>query len=182
MTPESLTAAQDLLVRLGAPSRLLRHVELVNEAAELILGKLGALGVPVRAELVRVGVALHDAGKILHPDELDAPGALHEPAGEALLLGSGVSPEVARVCLSHARWDTMDVTLEELLIALADKLWKGVRNARLEERCIDAIALALGKARWDLFIDLDTSFENVAAGGAERLAQSHISKDALNAG
>ncbi|HET9955557.1 MAG TPA: hypothetical protein VFQ61_13680 [Polyangiaceae bacterium] len=39
----------------------------------------------------------------------------------------------------------MEVCFEELLIALADKLWKGVRNPRLEQRCIDAVAAALGQ-------------------------------------
>ena len=173
MTHDSFAAARNLLVGLGAPPRLLRHIELVREAAELILRKLAALRVPVRSDFVRAGVALHDAGKILHPAELDAPGSAHEPDGQALLLRSGVSPEVARVCLSHARWDAIDdVSLEELVIALADKLWKGVRSPRLEERCIDRIATVLGKARWDVFIELDSSFEEIAAGGQERLDRS----------
>lgn len=172
MTPHSFDAARDLLVGLGAPPRLLRHIELVREAADLLLLTLAALRVPVRAEFVLVGVALHDSGKILHPAELDHPGALHEPDGEALLLRSGVSPELARVCLSHARWETMDVSLEELLIALADKLWKGVRHSRLEERCIAAIAAALGKATWDIFIELDSAFERIAADGQRRLERS----------
>jgi len=172
VTPHSFAAARELLVRLGAPVRLLRHIELVHEAAELLLRELVTLGVPLRADFVRVGVALHDSGKILHPAELDGPGASHEPDGEALLLHAGVSPELARVCLSHARWDTMEVSFEEIVIALADKLWKGVRNSRLEERCIDAIAGILGKERWDVFIALDNAFERVAANGQERLARS----------
>ncbi len=177
MTPDSFASARDLLVSLGAPPRLMRHIELVHEAADLLLRKLAAMGVPIRADFVRVGVALHDSGKVLHPTELDRPGARHEPDGEALLLRSGVSPELARVCMSHARWDTMDVSLEELVIALADKLWKGVRNPRLEERCIDAVAAAVGKARWDVFIELDGSFEDIAADGQARLDRS-ISTDA----
>lgn len=172
MTPDSFASARDLLVSLGAPPRLLRHIELVHEAAELLLLKLAALHVPIRADFVRVGVALHDSGKVLHPAELNSPGARHEPDGEALLLRSGVSPELARVCMSHARWETMDVSLEELVIALADKLWKGVRSPRLEERCIDAVAAALGKARWDVFIELDGSFEDIAGDGQARLDRS----------
>lgn len=172
MSPDSFATARSLLVDLGAAPRLLRHVELVHEAADLILRKLAALHVPIRPDFVRVGVALHDVGKVLHPAELDAPGSYHEPDGEALLLRSGVSPELARVCMSHARWDAMDVSLEELVIALADKLWKGVRNPRLEERCVDAIAAVLGKTRWDVFIELDSAFEDVAAAGQQRLDRS----------
>ncbi|HWB78868.1 MAG TPA: hypothetical protein VG755_28095 [Nannocystaceae bacterium] len=121
---------------------------------------------------MRLGVALRDAGKILHPREFDHPGTAHEPAGERLLLDHRVTPEVARMCLSHARWDAMPVSLEELLVALADKLWKGARKPLLEQLVIDRIATALGRARWDLFVELDTLFEDVAADGAQRLERS----------
>lgn len=171
-TPPSAGAATELLQALGAAPRLLRHVELVGEAAELLLQKLAGLGARVDTELVRIGVVLHDAGKTVHPAELDRPGAAHEPAGEALLLSHGVTADVARVCVSHARWHEMTVSLEELLVALSDKLWKGVRKSDLEEQVIDRVANALGKSRWDLFIQLDSCFERIAAGGATRLERS----------
>jgi hypothetical protein len=133
---------------------------------------LSAMRVPFDAPLVRLGTALHNAGKILHPAELDGPGAHHEPDGEQLLLTHGVDPAVARCCRSHARWSEMDCTLEELVVALADKLWKGARIAQLEEQVINQVAACLGVARWDIFLDLDTAFEEIAAGGAERLARS----------
>jgi hypothetical protein len=147
---------------------------LVGEAAELILAALSELGLEIQADLVRVGVALHDSGKILHPDELDRAGGEHEPSGEALLLQHGVSPEVARICLSHARWEAMTVSLEELLVALADKLWKGVRKPELEERVISEIAVRLAKDRWSLFIELDSVFESIAAEGTDRLERSRV--------
>lgn len=164
--------ARALLRELGAPERLLRHVELVGEAAELLLADFGRRGVPLDAAWVRAGVVLHDAGKVLHPEELERPGADHEPAGEALLRAHGVSDELARVCVTHARWSAPETTLEELLIALADTLWKGSRKRALEERVIDAAAERLSKPRWDLFVELDSLFEQIAADGAERLARS----------
>jgi len=169
MRPES---ARELLVTLGAPARLLRHVELVGEAADLILSKLAELQVPVRADLVRAGVILHDAGKIMHPAELDEAGSQHEPAGERLLLERGVAPELARICVSHAQWANMSVSFEELLVALADKLWKGVRKPELEERVVDAVAAVLRTDRWNLFVTLDSLFEEVAADGTTRLERS----------
>lgn len=172
MVPSSVLAARELLVQLGAPTRLLRHVELVGEAGDQLLKKLTSLSVPLREDFVRVGIVVHDAGKILHRSELDEAGAKHEPDGERLLLGNGVSPEVARVCMSHARWNVMETSLEELLVALADKLWKGVRRPDLEERVIDSVAFALGKTRWEVFVELDTLFEDIAAAGPERLARS----------
>lgn len=147
---------------------------LVGEAGELLLSALTRLKVPVDADFVRVGIVLHDAGKTLHLSELDAPGSEHEPAGQELLLRNGVSPGLARVCVSHARWATMDVSLEELLVALSDKLWKGVRNEQLEHRVIDAVSSALHQDRWDVFVPLDTAFEEIAASGSERLTRSKV--------
>jgi hypothetical protein len=169
-----MTEAYDLLKRLGAPPRLLRHVELVGEAAELLLARLAALRVPLDAEFVRAGVILHDAGKIMHPAELDGPGNRHEPDGESLLLEHGVSANLARVCRSHAQWDQMTVSLEELVVALADKLWKGVRKRNLEELAIDRVAASLGTDRWNVFLELDTLFEEIAANGSNRLERSQL--------
>lgn len=174
LKPSTVTEARALLVELGAPTRLLRHVELVGEAAELLLETFSKLGLKLHADLVRVGVVLHDCGKVIHADELNHPGGEHEPAGEALLLQHGVSPEVARICLSHARWESMTVSLEELAVALADKLWKGVRKPELEERVITEVAAQLTTDRWSLFIELDAAFENIAAGGTERLERSRV--------
>ena len=172
LNPPSIPEARALLARLGAPRRLLRHVELVGEAAHALLRKFSELGIPVRSDLVQVGVVLHDAGKILHPAELDGGGARHEPDGERLLLEQGVSAELARICVSHARWAQMPVSLEELVVALADKLWKGARNSELEERVVERAAACLEQDRWGLFVELDTLFEDIAAGGADRLERS----------
>ncbi len=169
---ETKQDAYDLLVSLGAPSRLVLHVQLVGEATEELLDELRRHGLDIDEDLVRLGVAVHDAGKILHPDELDALGDAHEPAGEKLLLEAGVRPEVARCCLSHARYDSMQVSFEELLVALSDKLWKGARVEALELRVIDAAAAALGKDRWDIFAELDGCFERIAGEGDRRLARS----------
>jgi hypothetical protein len=174
LTPSSVEAARRLLVDLGAPPRLLRHVELVGEAAELLLAKLALLGALPRRDLVRVGVVLHDVGKIVHPAELHGGGSEHEPAGEALLLGRGVSPELAKICVSHARWRQMPVSLEELIVALADKLWKGVRDSELEERVTDLVASNLVIDRWELFVELDTAFEDIAGDGTDRLERSRV--------
>lgn len=174
LNPHSVEDATRLLTSLGAPPRLLRHVALVGEAGERLLELAGALHLPIDPALVRVGIVLHDAGKIIVSAELDAPGGEHEPRGQDLLLKHGVSPALARICLSHARWSEMSVSLEELLVALADKLWKGVRSTLLEERVINETAKALDRDRWDLFVELDSLFEEIAADGAARLERSHV--------
>jgi hypothetical protein len=169
---DSIDDARTLLRKLGAPERLVRHTELVEEAAGIVLRELTRLGVAVDEHFVRLGVVFHDAGKIEHPSELAQPGHEHEPEGERLLLRAGVDPAVARSCLSHARWPEMTTSFEELLVALADTLWKGKRNADLEKAVVTRAASVAGKSFWDLFVPLDTCFEHVAASGAERLTRS----------
>lgn len=175
MIPPNGPQARDLLESLGAPPRLLRHIELVGEAGEELLAGLATFGLALDADFVRAGIVLHDAGKIRHPVELHHSGILHQPAGEAFLLEHGVTPALARVCLSHARWKEIpDVSLEELVIALADKLWKGIRKTELEEFFVQSVAEHLQKPRWDVFMSLDKLFESIADQGNERLARSRV--------
>jgi hypothetical protein len=171
---DSVGAARELLTKLGAPPRLLQHGVLVGEAADVLLDCLQRMRVPVDAHYVRLGAVLHDAGKILHAEELAQSGSAHEPAGEQLLLGQGVAPSVARCCVSHARWAEEGVSFEELLVALADKLWKGKREPALEKQVIAVAGTKLGRDFWDLFVELDTCFESIASDGTERLARSEV--------
>lgn len=163
-----------LLHDVGAPARLVRHVELVGEAAESILAAFAGHSVPIDAEFVRAAVVLHDIGKTTCPEELAAPGANHEAAGFQLLLEHGVTPSLARVCLTHAAWHTEDASLEERIVALADKLWKGSRVAELETLVIDGVADRLGVDRWTIFVELDSVFEEIASHGDDRLARGQL--------
>ena len=168
----SRSDAYELLDSLEAPEHLKRHVVLVGEAADLLISKCEELGVSLDFEFIRVGVAIHDVGKTVHLNEMTGPGSEHEPEGEKILLERGVDPKVARVCLSHARWNEMKCSIEELLIALSDKLWKGKRVETLELYVIDELARILSVERWDIFSDLDAVFEDIATGGYERLQRS----------
>jgi hypothetical protein len=66
----------------------------------------------------------------------------------------------------------MDCSLEELLVALADTLWKGKRDDILENRVMDERLKQATYRRWQLFIEMDSCFEFIAAGGTERLKRS----------
>ena len=164
--------AYAILDELDAPAHLKNHVDLVGEAAEALLKAMDALQVDINSEFVSAGVVIHDIGKIVHTEEMVGPGSEHETTGQEILLNRGVSAEYARVCISHARWETMECTLEELTIALSDKLWKGKRESTLELRVIDRVAEDLGKDRWDIYPDLDSAFENISSAGHERLQRS----------
>ncbi|NHZ44947.1 phosphohydrolase [Massilia aquatica] len=171
-TLDKRTDAYALLHALGASARLLRHLQLVGEAADALIDIYNSLDLRFDARLIELGAAVHDAGKITFPEELDGPGSRHEPAGQALMLANGVQPAVARCCVSHAAWQEPGNSFEELSVALADKLWKGKREEELELRVIDLIAAQRGQSRWDVFTTLDGAFEDIAVGGSERLRRS----------
>jgi hypothetical protein len=171
---ETREDAYRLLSELGAPKRLLLHVRLVGEAADRLIDEYSDLGLKFDAQLIRLGVAVHDAGKIQYPAELEGPGSMHEPAGEALLLAHGVQPDVARCCVTHAKWHGEDVSFEERSIALADKLWKGKREESLELAVIDGVAARLQLDRWDVFTRLDEVFEQISSDGPARLERSQV--------
>ncbi|WP_444906026.1 hypothetical protein ACJJIR_15500 [Microbulbifer sp. SSSA008] len=115
---------------------------------------------------MRMRIALHDIGKIIHTH--DMTGSEHEPDGENLLLEKGTSPRLARCCMPFPRWQEMVSSLEELLIALLGKLWKGNRVEDLEILNIDHIAQQQSVDRWHMYEPLDSLLESIAADGYTR--------------
>jgi HD domain len=162
------------LKELGASSKLITHVKLVAEASELLIAKLRSLDVGFDISFVRLGVAFHDTGKILHPEELQVKGINHEAAGEQLLLANGIDAELARCCRSHGQWQNMECTLEELLVALADTLWKGKRSQDLENLVVKRLSKQYSRDYWELFMEMDACFEKIAEDGYSRLMRSRI--------
>lgn len=171
----SVDDAYIFLQELGASAKLIIHLQLVAEASELLITKLRSLDVGFDISFVRLGVAFHDTGKILHPQELQIKGINHEAAGEQLLLANGIDSQLARCCRSHGQWQTMECTLEELLVALADTLWKGKRSQDLENLVMQQLLKQCGRDYWDLFMEMDACFEKIAEDGYSRLRRSQIS-------
>ncbi|MCQ3929716.1 MAG: phosphohydrolase [Chloroflexi bacterium] len=171
MTP-SVDEAYALLAQLAAPLRLMRHAELVSETAEMLILHFSNIGLEFDAQLVRLGCILHDAGKILHPEELEIEGAQHTASGYQLLIEHGIDPQIADFCISHEHWQTDSPSLETLMVALADKLWKGKRHPQLEEFIIKQISATTEQDFWTLFVKLDEVFEAIAESAPQRLARS----------
>ncbi|MFJ6379143.1 HDIG domain-containing metalloprotein [Kitasatospora sp. NPDC092039] len=159
----------DLLRAVDAPPRLVAHLALVHEAAEEIADFCAREGLAFDREAVRYGAATHDIGKVLHPGELSGPGSLHEAAGHRLLLSHGVPEHLARFARSHASWGGPGVTVEELLVSLADKAWKNKRVQDLEDRVVDLLA-AGGRERWEAFLALDDLLTRIGEDAPRRLA------------
>ena len=101
-------------------------------------------------------------------------GNQHEAAGEQLLLDRGINPKIARCCRSHGQWERIECSFEELVVALADCLWKGKRIAELEHRTISKAAQILNQDYWDVFVKLDDRFEEIASGGDLKLSRSML--------
>ena len=183
-------AATATLVAHYAPPRLLRHNELVLEAAELLMAGYRRIGcwsetdgsprteLFLDEELVRIGVVFHDAGKIIFREELDGDGDQHERHGASMLLNWGLKPKYTEFCdLTYRYREEHDLSLEQWTVGLADKLWRGERDEDFEERAITAIVeAATGSiARFtDWWVALDSLFESIADGGHERLERSRV--------
>ncbi|MBM0202543.1 HD domain-containing protein [Micromonospora sp. STR1s_5] len=122
------------------------------------------------SEAVLFGAATHDIGKVRHPDELSGPGSAHEAAGYELLLQHGVAESSARFARDHASWHRDGIDVDDLLVSVADKVWKGKRVTDLEELLVDRLAGVTGRERWSVFLDLDDILDRIAADADRRLA------------
>jgi hypothetical protein len=163
-------AATRLLLAHRAQPRLGAHLRLVHDVAHRLTGWLARVhpALAFDREAVLFGAATHDLGKVLHPEELSAPGTRHEPAGQRLLLAAGVPEPLARFAGTHGGWDAGSPT-EDLLVSLADKIWKAKRVEDLEQLVADRIT-ASGADPWDALLALDGKLERLAAGAEWRLA------------
>ncbi|MFJ6620303.1 HDIG domain-containing metalloprotein [Kitasatospora sp. NPDC091335] len=159
-----------LLRAVDAPPRLVAHLALVHQVAEEIADFCAREGLVFDGGAVRYGAATHDIGKTVHPEELSAPGSRHEAAGHALLLSHGVPEHLARFARSHASWGEPGVTVEELLVSLADKAWKNKRVQDLEDHVVDRLAAAGGRERWEAFLALDGLLTRIGEDAPRRLA------------
>lgn len=164
--------ARALLERLDAPPRLAAHLRLVHGVARELCTWLAANhpAVPVDRAAAEFGAATHDIGKILHPAELSGPGSAHEEAGRALLVEHGVAPDLARFARTHSAWHEPGIGIEDLVVSLADKVWKGKRVADLEQLVVDRLAAARRCEAWKVFLPFDDELAAIAAGADRALA------------
>lgn len=163
----------DLLRRLGASPRLVAHLTLVHDVACRIIGRLDAVWseLPYGRPAVRIGAALHDIGKTLHPEELTHPGHTHELAGEELLHAHCFPETVARFARTHGQWAVDPAPQpEDLLVALADNWWRGTRDDQLEAAIRRWIAVETQLSEWQVFAVLDDIAADITADADTRLA------------
>lgn len=167
-------AVAGLLRELSAPPRLAAHLRLVHDVAYELADGLGEFfpALAFDREAVLFGAATHDIGKVVHTAELTGPGSAHEPAGRELLLAHGFTPARARFAATHASWSAAGVSVEEVLVSVADKVWKGKRVTDLEDLLIDHVVRVSppGTERWEAYLALDALLARIAEGADARLA------------
>jgi hypothetical protein len=160
-----------LLQDAGASPRLAAHLRAVHDVACQLTAWLSARYPEVEfdADAVHFGAATHDIGKAIHPDELSGPGSAHEPDGYQLLVAAGVAEPLARFARPHAAWTATDATIEDQLVALADKIWKARRQEDLEQLLVTRLTASAHTQPWEAFIDLDDELTALAADAERRL-------------
>ena len=150
-----------LYLELGAPPRLVRHLQVVHASALMLVDGLARCfpDLAFDRQMVLLGAAIHDLGKVLHPEEIQGPGHLHEINGPGLLEQHGLEASLARFARTHGEWEGEGI--EDLLVALADMVWKGHRHDALEQAICRAITAHSGVSDWQAWSVIDELAEAI---------------------
>ncbi len=161
-----------LLGTLDAPPRLAAHLRAVHDVAHQLVDWAERQHPALRfdRDAVLLGAATHDIGKTAHVAELSGPGSAHEEAGRELLLTQGFSAELARFAGTHAALTGPDIGIEDLLVSVADKIWKNKRVPDLEDLVVTRLAEASGTTVWEEFLAFDDLLASIGDGADQRLA------------
>ncbi len=162
-----------LLKALDAPPRLVAHLMLVHQVAVELTQALEQQwqSISYDRQAVLFGAATHDIGKTVDRSELQQPGHRHEATGFTILQQHGFSSEDARFARTHAQWHHEPaLTFEDLLVALADTVWKGKRDNALEDALVQHIARLSGEEPWAVYRALDEIIEAITRDADVRLA------------
>ena len=154
--------AEVVFRKLPIPPRLYAHLMIVHDVANKLLEEINRTweNLNINKNLVLFGAATHDIGKTIYTNELSEAGDKHEQAGLQLLLSLGISEEKSKFAASHSSWSE-NSALEELLVSLADKIWKGNRVQDLEDLLIQRISTETKTERWEVFSLLDTIIDDI---------------------
>ena len=141
-----------LLRKVGCPPNVISHCIAVMRVATRLAEKIKARGVKVNVQLVRVGAILHDIGRSrTHSVDHaviggDLARSLGLPNSVVSIIerhvGGGISQEEAKI-LGWPRRVYVPQTIEEKIVAYADKLIEGSREVPLE-RTLNKLREELG--------------------------------------
>ena len=171
--PKKVTS---LLEHYEAPQRLIRHLTIVHATAFYLSEQLNNTWqqLPFNIAEILFGAATHDIGKVIVTDEIYQEGKLHEVKGFALLKQHGFSDSEARFTITHGNWKAETNMLEDLIVCLADKVWKGKRIPELEEEIVKRISTTIYVDFWEVFMQFEAILEKIVIGADDRIAWQGI--------
>lgn len=161
----------DLLEKYQAPVVLKRHLTLVYNTGIEICAQFAKewANLPFDKQEILFGAATHDIGKVIEINELHQKGNKHEQIGYELLLQNEIPENLARFAKTHGNWEEESLAIEDLMVTLADKIWKGKRIEALEERLTKEISIGTNTDYWQVYTKLDAILSKIALRADERL-------------
>ena len=162
---------EELFEIFKSPERLKRHLRIVHATAFEILKQIKIVwpNLKMNQELILFGAATHDIGKTEITVELFESGKKHELTGMTILLNHGFTNEQARFALTHGNWQDENLKIEDLLVTLSDKIWKGNRVDDLEKLIGQKLSSMLICDYWDVYGRLDSILSQIALGADAKL-------------
>ncbi|WP_282124971.1 HD domain-containing protein [Marinifilum flexuosum] len=147
----------ELLEEVDSPERLKRHLQIVYSTASELVKQIRQEWPTIvfNEELILFGAGTHDIGKSEITKELYEKGRKHELKGKYLLQNHGFKKEEARFAFTHGNWQEENLTIEDLIVSLSDKIWKGKRIEELEEKVGKIISDNLNIDYWEVYVKLD---------------------------
>lgn len=163
---------KSLLEQLDAPERLIRHLTIVNSTAIFLVEQFGMEwpNLILNKKEIVFGASTHDIGKAVITDELYEKGKKHEAEGFKILQGLGYSDRESRFTVTHGNWEDSSLLIEDLIVCLSDKIWKGKRVNELEEKIATTIAELTQTDFWEVSVKLESMLEKTAVGSDDRIA------------
>ncbi|MEM1134917.1 MAG: phosphohydrolase [Bacteroidota bacterium] len=165
--------AAKLLEVLNVPDRLKRHLTIVHSTCFKLLRLLKNEwpNLIIKDEFVLFGAAIHDIGKAVITNELYESGNKHEQEGFNFLIKNGCQYELARFAKTHGDWRGKDIEIEDLLVTLSYKIWKGKRIDDLEMLICKKLSKSQNIDYWEVYVKLDRIISRITLGADNRLSQ-----------
>ncbi len=167
---------ETLLKRFNVPIRLYKHLKIVNSTASYIIEEL-KLEWPILSlneKEILFGASTHDIGKLVITDELYKKGKEHESEGFKLLKSLGYKDDIARFTITHGNWRGDNLEIEDFIVCLSDKVWKGKRDIELEECIVNKISEMTKIDFWDVSTKLELILEKIVIESDKRIAWQGI--------
>ncbi|WP_075344686.1 HD domain-containing protein [Tenacibaculum agarivorans] len=167
---------RNLLEQFDAPQRLIKHLTIVNSTALHIVEQLNTEwpNLELNKKEILFGASTHDIGKAVITDELYKKGKKHESKGFEILKELGYNDEESRFTITHGNWENQGLKIEDLIVCLSDKIWKGKRVNELEERITNEISELTKTDFWDVSMKFELILEKIAIGSDDRIAWQGI--------